>query len=552
MATKYHEHVQTKVTPQTEAVPGKPMEQNNAGGFSFVVDDWTRFERFLILGSDKGTYYVGERKLTQDNAAVVVKCLKEDALRAVKLIADISDAGRAPKNDPAIFAYALATMHTPAHLKDQMYAALPKIVRTGTHLFQFAAAVDALRGWGAGLRKAVGRWYTSKDRESLGYQLAKYQQRDGWSHRDVLRLCHVSGKEDPGHRAAIRWAVAGKDALGARTVTRGKGDKAVVKVYEGLFGGDVPQAIRALEALKAAPDEKSAAIQIREFGDKATREMVPTQFLSSPNVWEALLVTMPMTAMLRNLATMTRVGLLAPLADATKTVCERLRDRERLKKARVHPLAILMALKTYQSGKSVKGDSTWVPVQQVCDALDDAFYLAFDAVEPTGKRWMFGLDVSGSMSAQIAGMQMSCCEAATALAMVSARIEPYSFTGRFNLGFQPVPFGKTTRLDEAMKYTNAINGGGTDCSLPMVYAAENKINVDTFCVLTDSETWGGKIHPFQALKQYRDKMGIPAKLIVAGMTSAEFTIADKDDAGMLDVVGFSTDCPALMADFSRS
>jgi 60 kDa SS-A/Ro ribonucleoprotein len=47
-------------------------------------------------------------------------------------------------------------------------------------------------------------------------------------------------------------------------------------------------------------------------------------------------------------------------------------------------------------------------------------------------------------------------------------------------------------------------------------------------------------------------MGIPARLIVVGMVANGFTIADPDDPGMLDVVGFDTSAPALMADFVRN
>ena len=36
------------------------------------------------------------------------------------------------------------------------------------------------------------------------------------------------------------------------------------------------------------------------------------------------------------------------------------------------------------------------------------------------------------------------------------------------------------------------------------------------------------------------------------MDSNGFSIADPNDAGMLDVVGFDSATPALMADFSRS
>jgi 60 kDa SS-A/Ro ribonucleoprotein len=527
------------------------MVANNAGGYAFALDDWKRLDRFLVLGAEGGTYYVSERALTQDNAGVVLRCLTIDAVRTVNQIVAVSEAGRAPKNDPAIFALALASAHAPVAARGAVWASLPKVCRTGTHLFQFVAAADALRGWGAGLRKAVGGWYTEKTPESLAYQVTKYQQRNGWSHRDVLRLASPKPGDDAARSALFRWIATG-NADGERTVTRGTGERAKTRTYASVSRYALPESVVALELLREASSVEEVVALIERFADKAPRELVPTQFLADVRVWAALLPHMPMTAMLRNLATMTRVGLIAPLSEATKVVCERLRDVTRLKKARVHPLSILVALKTYESGVSVKGDGTWTPVQAVVDALNDAFYLAFDAVEPSGKRWLFGLDVSGSMGSLISGMPVSCCEAATALALVSTRIEPYTFTGRFNTGFESVPFGKSTRLDAALAYTRSINGGGTDCALPMTYAMEKKIPVDVFCVLTDNETWAGKMHPFQALKKYRDKTGIDAKLIVVGMASTGFTISDPSDAGMLDVVGMDTAVPALMVDFART
>jgi 60 kDa SS-A/Ro ribonucleoprotein len=38
-------------------------------------------------------------------------------------------------------------------------AALPRVARIGTHLFQFATFVEQFRGWGRSLRRAVGGWY---------------------------------------------------------------------------------------------------------------------------------------------------------------------------------------------------------------------------------------------------------------------------------------------------------------------------------------------------------------------------------------------------------
>lgn len=58
------------------------------------------------------------------------------------------------------------------------------------------------------------------------------------------------------------------------------------------------------------------------------------------------------------------------------------------------------------------------------------------------------------------------------------------------------------------------------------------------------------VHPCTALKQYRQAMGIPAKLVVCAMSSTGFTIADPNDSGSLDVVGFDTAVPSLIHDFA--
>ena len=117
-------------------------------------------------------------------------------------------------------------------------------------------------------------------------------------------------------------------------------------------------------------------------------------------------------------------------------------------------------------------------------------------------------------------------------------------------GISPIDVSPRSRLDHVVKAVSDLPFGGTDCALPMLWAAENKVPVDIFCVYTDSETWAGDIHPLQALRAYRHKMGIGAKLVVIGMVSNGFRIADPDDGGMLDVVGFDTATPSVIADFA--
>src|SRR5262249_7317869 len=105
---KYTQHFSTQTTPQSEPIPGTDQVPNSAGGFTWQLDDWGRLDRFLILGSEGGTYYVGERELTQDAANAVLRCIRADGIRTIDRIVAISETGRAPKNDPAIFSLAMA------------------------------------------------------------------------------------------------------------------------------------------------------------------------------------------------------------------------------------------------------------------------------------------------------------------------------------------------------------------------------------------------------------------------------------------------------------
>ena len=531
------------------------MVQGKAGGYVFAVDDWIRLDRFLILGSDAPTYYADARELTKENAEAVIRCLKSDGQYVVKRIVEVSEAGMAPKNDPALFALALAASPAFADAETRKMAldSLPKVARIGTHLFTFAKYVDHFRGWGRGLRESVAKWYTEKEVDRVAYQAVKYQQRGGWSHRDMLRLSHPLPPSQA-HDSLFHW------------ITQGEVQEAA------------PTFVHAFEAAKRAETPQETIKLIQEYN--LTREMVKTEHLTDAGVWEALLEKMPMTAMVRNLATMTRVGLLAPMSKAVGTVVGRL-DSDAIRKARVHPLQVLVALRTYQQGHgharqqaigwhsrgyvSNRDVPTWSPVVQVVDALDAAFYHAFDNVESTGQRWLLALDVSGSMSSpDISGMPgITPRVGSAAMALITAKTEPnYACVGftsgqhggygwRDNAVLTSLPLSPRQRLDDVIGMVSNLRFGGTDCALPMIGALQRREEYDVFVVYTDSETWAGNIHPMQALQEYRNKMGIPAKLIVCGMTSNGFSIADPADAGCLDVVGFSTATPALMSNFAR-
>lgn len=545
MTTRYSDHVNEKKTPQNQQA--KPNQvKNQAGGFVFEVDHWVQLDRFLILGTEGGSYYASEKKMTLKSVSSAEKCLAEDGLRTVARVVEISDGGRAPKNEPALLVLAMASKKGDEATKKAAREALPKVARTGTHLFTMATNIEAFGGWGRSTKRAFADWYQKKPLASAAYQAVKYQSRDGWSHRDILRLAHPTPSSD-GEKALYKW------------ITKGE---------LGDFVGEGLEIIHAFEAAKKAKDKKEIVKLIKAHG--LTREMIPTEYLAEADVWEAMLPTMGVTAMVRNLANMTRIGLIKPMSSAAKVIIAALEDAEKLQKARLHPIAVLSGLLAYKSGGGgmyTKSQHTWVPVTSIVDALDAAFYKTFKTVVPAGKRTLLALDVSGSMDggviAGVAGLtpRMGSC----AMSLITAATEKdhhfIGFTSSSGYGFNrksgpdeaitQIDISPKMRLDQVVKKVSALPMGGTDCAMPMIWAQKNKIDVDTFCVYTDSETWAGTIQPFQALKEYRQKTGIPAKLVVIGMTASEFSIADPSDAGMMDVVGFDTATPGLINDFSR-
>lgn len=521
------------VTPQTQAIPGREaeMKTNNAGGVTFTLDRWGVLDRFLMIGSEGGNYYVGERDITKQSFDTVKKCLKEDGLRVVARALEYSLGGRAPKNDPAVVAIALAAVYGDEETRDSAYEVLPKIARTGTWLFLFVSILDALGKWNAAAKRGVAKWYTNKDMDRLAVQLLKYQSRNGWAHRDVLRLAHVKPSNEV-QSNMFRYAV-GKDLT---------------------LGAQVPKLLVDFEMLKRT-DNRKDVLRIVEGNDNITWEMVPTQWLKDKDIMLALVRNMGLTAVIRKLGILTQNGVIAPLSEGTKLVISKLSDAEALKKQRVHPITILQAMKQYSAGHGQKGSATWNPEQRVVDALDDAFYMAFEYGEKSDEAYLMGVDCSGSMFGALVNGSPNLCAAdvAAVMALAVVKNQPNYWIGGFNTKMSELKITPKMRLDTVLEVMRTFKWGGTDVSLPALHATQHRMNVDKFVILTDNETYAGGIQPTQALRDYRQKMGKPmTSQIVIGTSVSEFTVADPKDPLQLDCAGFDSSVPQIISQFGRS
>lgn len=523
--------VKSSTPPLVAPVPGREaeMKRNNSGAFTFTLDHFGVLDRFLMIGSESAGYYVGAKDTTKQSFDVAKKCIAEDGLRVVNRVVEYSLAGRAPKNDPAVVVLSLAAIYGDPLTVAAAYEALPKVCRTGTHLFLFVSMLDALGKWNAAAKRGVAAWYTNRDVNKLAVQLLKYQQRNGWAHRDVLRLAHVKPSSDI-QSNLFRYSVKGELPEGA----------------------EVPQVLVDFEHLKRAT-EKKEVLRLVEGSDLVTWEMVPTQFLKDKDVLTALVKNMGMTALIRKLGSLAANGVTAPLSQGTKMVVAKLADVEAIRRGRVHPVTILQAMKQYAAGHGERGSLVWTPDQRIVTALDEAFYAAFGAIDKTDENYLVGVDISGSMfGANVNGSpNLTAAEVAGVMAMAVVRNQPNYHVVGFKHDLVQLKISPSMRLDAVLNEMRKAgwSGGSTNCAKSFEYALENKLDVDKFVTITDNETNTGGQSPVQALAKYRQKMGKAAKSVVIGTSVSQFTIADPKDGGMLDIAGFDSAAPQIIANF---
>ena len=514
--------------------------KNDAGGFTFKVSDADMFDRFLILGVCTGTYQAGSTKMLDNDVNFIKKFIKENSAEAIRRTIDISANGRAKSNSTALFVLAQA-MNTDGVNKSDVADAVKKVARTSTHLFEYAQYLKNLGGWGRAKRASIAGWYESKSNDALAMQAVKYRQRDGWTHRDLFRLSHPKGID-----TSVGDFILGKDHSSI----------------------DDLRTIHGFKLMQQAKNIDEVVELIKEY--RLPWETVPTQFHKEVKLWRALFEAdaLGQTALLRNTVRLAKLGAFKDLRFAVD-YADRLADASRIQKGLVHPISYLNAAVVYSDGQvNRKGhyahreSRTWDTSSSITDALNEGFHSAFKFVEPSNERFLVGVDVSGSMASLAMGLDLSCAQVSGAVAMQIARTAKYSeirgFTtggGNWNSWNEPAQLtdlGITAKSDlaDAMKKVRNHNFGGTDCAQPMLWALQNGVEIDTFVVITDNETWAGDIKPHQALKQYRKETGINAKLAVLGVEGRPFTIASPDDKGMIDFVGFDSNAPKALADFS--
>ncbi|OKH14668.1 TROVE domain-containing protein [[Limnothrix rosea] IAM M-220] len=515
-----------KQTPQSQPIAGRKAEmvKGRSGGYHFDPGMWTMLKRCLLIGTAQSTFYADKHELTGEFTQVVNQCVAADPARVAKEIAYASD-GHAINNSAPIYALTLLSMGDSPDAKRAFIEIFPKVIRTGSHFYEWLSYSKALRGFGKVVRECGTAWLSNTNVKALAYQLLKYQQRHGFTNRDVLRLFHVKPATVE-HQALYNWVVKGWDVLPK---------EAPAKSLEQIWW---------YEWLKRNPSQTKVAIA----AGRLTHEMVAPIGEMDEGAWKLLMQDMPIGALLRNLGSLTEIGVLrAHYNKQLKYVASVLNDRNRLRKGRIHPIDVLKALKTYQSGgKLGRSKKTWNVIPRIVDILEKALEMSFETIPATGKTFLHAVDVSGSMSYyNVSSVNLTCAEIATVMALVSAKAEKnYAIRG-FSTSFKDLGIMASDSFQSAMEKTTNQNFGGTDASCAYKWAIKHKFWADVICFWTDCESWAGT-QPSQALEKYRRKVNPDVKAVYVTLAPYKLSLVDPKDPNSWDLGGFDPSMPRII------
>lgn len=544
--------------PQTEPLPGRKadMIRNPEGGYVFRKDVWTRLSDFLVLGTEGGTYYADERTHTYQNIESVWAALLDDGPRAVQMAVDYSTGRppRAPRNHPALYVVAYALAAGNLDTKRAAAVAVPKVARTTDHLAQlfgywkqFSSKPGGRGGAGRApvgansraVRRAWINWFTARPPEQVAYTLLKARSRKTGAGEDF----------SPGHLLSLVRPVPSNGAeqalyalaTGRKTPMEVSGYFVAAKsFYEAQLADTPARAIKAINAYHVP------------------WEFLPDAVLKDARVWQALVPHLGMTALIRNLARMTGLGVFGPFSESTGQAVDRLTSQAELHRGRIHPFDLLLARLVYDTGHAqpnLKAPArTWSPNGHIVDALGRAYNLAVQVADKSPGRLVVAVDSSGSMgqTVQHGGSTIgSCYHLGTAIAATLMR----SFDGdcypvEFDSSCRPSKLRAGMSLGEI--YSLRHDGGATDCSAPIEWALRNNVVCDAFVLITDNVTWSGNRHTTKVLEDYRRSINPAARVIVSAMVANGYSVADPTDPGVINVAGFDSSLPTLIAGYMQT
>ena len=267
---------------------------------------------------------------------------------------------------------------------------------------------------------------------------------------DIVRMVHPSPRDET-RRAFYGWLIG--------------------KPYDVAA---LPVEIAAFEDWKRAPSGALPPVPFQWL----------TAFPLTAEQWGALAGTMGWQALRMNLNTLARNGAFA-VDGVTAAVAARLSDTEALRKARVLPYQLMVALDS-------TGDGVPLKVQA---ALEDALEASVSNVPKVSGTVVVCPDVSGSMASPATGYRkgatskVSCNQVAALVAAAMLRTNRQARVLPFEQRVVQVKLDPFARLAVNTAKLAAVGGGGTSVSAPLAQLNAERAAVDLVVIVSDNESW---------------------------------------------------------------
>lgn len=457
-------------------------------------------------------------------------------------------------------------------LKQEIYLSLLEIIYSYEHLTLFIKLKQGdKKGFSNGLKHFVRSWYAKRSADELVDMICRKKQANGYSHLDLIRLCHIKVPED-----SVLKAVFQRGSKFAQMQQQQQQQQKDAEQPESSSSNQEDKdkdRLILLARFKTCEDPKAAVEMINQH--KLTVDMLPSHLQKSPEVLEALVPAMEYRTLLKQLWIMYDLNLLDSKNTLSKKVAFALANNKSLGAVKLHPFEIFSTWRLYEKNQryldSVKEEhrvkrvakTKVVPNPGICKKLKAAFEQSFDFAPVLGQRVIVTIDnrhglYQKTIISRHKHPHISVIEASLIIALTLLKrekdVKVLTFT---ETGVEPLPIQKSMTFEEAYKFCVEKKQKKTKHSLelPVAYAKDNELKADVFITIGDSVinmAPQGKI-PTLAIVNYRKAAKLNnARYVAVGLSRAKQDLKfTPDDVKILEVGGFSADSAKVIEQFCK-
>ena len=485
---------------------------NEAGGLAYKLSPKQALAQYAATGCFNHTFYAD----AGDQLDKVLALANEVEPEFVAKTAVFARESGYMKDMPAMLLAVLSVRD-----KALFERVFPRVADNGKMLRNF---VQIMRSGAVG-RKSLGtlpkrmvrEWFEKRQPE----QIFKQSVGQSPSIADILKMVHP--KPSDAEREALFGYFIGRE----------------------IDADKLPEIVKRFERFKS--------------GDSAEVPDVPFQLLTAlplkTQEWTDIARNAPWQMTRMNLNTFQRHGVFAD-PEMVRTIAERLRDREAIRRARVFPFQLLSAYKAAEANKGIP--------REITEALQDAMEIATENVPRVdGKVWIFP-DISGSMHSAATGYRkgatstVRCIDVAALFAASILRRNPSAEVMPFEDKVVEVNLNPRDSIMTNAAKLASLPCGGTNCSAPLKELNRRKADGDVLIYVSDNESWvdtpihgrfcGSPTATMKEWAEFRSRNG-DAKLVCIDIQPYVHTQA-QERADILNVGGFSDQVFKLVAEFA--